>query len=90
MVDFDWNYLFVNKFFKKKLGSKGEKLKGKNLWTEFSELVNNPVYMSLKENMDAKMPTSTVTTSPFTSDRLSIVGYPLSDCYYFATRILKD
>lgn len=88
ILDFKWNYMFVNDSVKKNLGNRGEGLIGKNMWSQFNELAIDPVFNSLKDNMDQKMAISVVTTSPVTGQRLSIIGYPLEDCFYFSSAIL--
>lgn len=90
LIDFNWNYLFVNKFVKKNLGARGENLIGKNMWTEFKELANDPNFTLLRQNMERKVATNITTISPITSQRLNITGYPMEDCYYFASSILPD
>lgn len=90
IIDFDWNYLFVNEFVKKNLGARGMDLVGKNMWREFKELVDDPTFSLLKRNMEKRVLTNVVTTSPINGQRLNIIGYALEDCYYFTSSILPD
>lgn len=90
IIDFNWNYLFVNEFVKTNLGERAADLIGKNIWTEFKELAVDPSYNFLRKNMEKKIVTNINTTSPVNSQRLNIVGYPLEDSYYFSASILPD
>ena len=56
IIDFDWNYLFVNDFVKANLGKRAENLIGKNMWTQFTELANDPHFIQLKDKMDIFWP----------------------------------
>jgi hypothetical protein len=55
IIDFNWNYLFVNDFVKTNLGERGEGLVGKNIWTEFKQLASDPVFNRLRSNMDQRI-----------------------------------
>ena len=90
LIDFDWNYLFVNDFSKKNLGTRGEDLIGKNIWTEFPELAADSSFNELRKKLEKKVVANLITISPINSQRLNIVGYPLEDCYYFSASILPD
>jgi hypothetical protein len=90
IIDFDWNYLFVNDFVQGNLGEKGKNLVGKNMWRTFTQLASDPVFQKLKANMDKRIITNIVTTSPLNFQRLNIIGYPLQDCFYFSSTILPD
>ena len=84
-LDKDWNYLFVNDYVQAMLGSDAESLVGKNMWTQFAELANDPAYIRMKTDTEKGAPVNFITTSPITGQRLNIVGYPLQDCYFFYT-----
>jgi len=90
LIDFDWNYLFVNDFSKKNLGTRGEDLIGKNIWTEFPELAADSSFNELRKKLEKRVVANLITISPINSQRLNIVGYPLEDCYYFSASILPD
>ena len=90
IIDFNWNYLFVNSFVKKNLAERGNDLIGKNMWVEFPELARDSAFLQLREKMDRRIMATYQTTSPITSQRLSITGYPLEDCFYFSSSILPD
>jgi hypothetical protein len=90
IIDFNWNYLFVNDFVKKNLGSRGENLLGKNMWEEFPELAKDSVFNMLKSNLDRGITTNLVTTSPINGQRLNISGYALDDCFFFSSSIMPD
>jgi len=90
VIDFNWNYLFVNDFVRKNLGDKANNLTGKNMWQEFKELATDPSFILLKKNSEKGLNTNVITKSPINSQRLNIVGYPLKDCYFFFSSILPD
>lgn len=88
VIDFNWNYLFVNDFVKQNLGPKGENLIGKNMWDEFRELTSDPTFILMRKNTERGLATNIITTSPVTGQKLNIIGYPLKDCYLFTSSIL--
>ena len=90
IIDFDWNYLFVNKFVEKNLGHRGENLVGKNMWEVFPELAADATFQQLKRNTEKRVVTNLTVVSPLTSHRINVVSYPLEDCFYFASSILPD
>jgi hypothetical protein len=90
IIDFDWNYLFVNDFAKNNLGDRGQDLVGKNMWEVFSELQKDPGFNLLKKNAENGITSNMIVTSPVTRQRLNITGFPLEDCYYFTSSILPD
>jgi hypothetical protein len=90
IIDFSWNYLFVNDFVKNNLGSRGNDLTGKSMWIEFKELATDPSFKFLKQNMEKGIVTNINVISPVNGKRLNIAGYPLEDCYYFSASILPD
>jgi|GEM_PF-6574542 len=90
VLDFQWNYLFVNDFCKNNLGARGRDLLGKNMWETFEELGQDPVFIRLKYETERGIETNLITTSPINSQRLSIVGCRLSDCYFFSASILPN
>lgn len=90
IIDFNWNYLFVNDFAKNLLGERGKDLIGKNMWTQFKELEVDPSFKLLRKNAENGITTNMTVTSPVLGKRLNITGYPLEDCYYFSASILPD
>lgn len=90
LVDFNWNYLFVNEFVKKNLGPRGENLVGKNMWETFPELVADTSFQLLKRNAEKRVVTNMTVTSPINSQRINVVGYTLEDCFYFSSSVLPD
>jgi hypothetical protein len=90
ILDFDWNYLYVNNFVKKNLGTRGEDLIGKNMWKEFPELAADASFNQLRKSLDKRVVANLVTVSPVNSQRLNIVGYPMDDCFYFSASILPN
>ena len=90
ILDFDWNYLFINDFVIRNLGGRGNGLIGKNMWLTFPELASDPVFSQLKEKMERRITVNSETNSPVTGQRLHITGYALDDSYFFTSSILPD
>lgn len=90
IIDFEWNYMFVNDFVKKNLGARAENLIGKNMWEAFPELAADPSFQQMKRNTEKRVVTNLTVISPVNSQRINIVGYPLEDCFYFSSSILPD
>jgi hypothetical protein len=89
VLDRDWNYLFVNEFVHENLGTKGENLTGKNMWTTFPELASHPVFMVLRERTEAGLDSDLMTISPLTFRRIHVYGEVLSDCFFFASSVVQ-
>ncbi|HEY0770870.1 MAG TPA: hypothetical protein VGD31_11095 [Sphingobacteriaceae bacterium] len=89
VLDFNWNYLFVNQFVYKNLKAT-ESLIGKNMWETFPLLVIDPDFRLMKKNMEMNKATNIITISPLTGQRLSIIGYALEDCYFFSASIMLN
>ena len=90
ILDFEWNYLFVNAFAKALLGQRAEELVGKNVWEEFNELQHDPSFKELRTKMDKGITTNIIVVSPIFGHRQNITGYALEDCFYFSSSILPD
>ncbi|HEX6224737.1 MAG TPA: hypothetical protein VFZ52_10015 [Chryseolinea sp.] len=90
IIDFNWNYLFVNDFAKNNLRDRGTNLVGMNMWDVFHELRTDPGFNLLKKNSEKGITSNIILTSPVTGQRLNITGFPLEDCYYFTSSILPD
>jgi hypothetical protein len=90
IIDFSWNYLFVNEFVQTNLGERGKDLIGKNMWVQFKELATHPSFQTLKRNSEKGIVSNLIAISPVNGKRLNITGYPLEDCYYFSASILPD
>jgi hypothetical protein len=90
ILDFEWNYLFVNEFAKSILGDRGANLIGKNMWEKFDELRHDPSFKELKANMEKGITTNMIVVSPVHGKRQNITGYALENCYYFSSSILPD
>jgi hypothetical protein len=90
LLDYQWNYLFVNNYVKENLADRGTDLIGKNMWLHFKELAEDPSFIRLKADMERGQKVNIVTNSPINEQRLNIVGYALNDCYFFyASRLPK-
>ena len=83
VMDFNWNYLFVNDHVKQNLADRGANLTGKNMWQHFGELAADPSFVLMKNEVERGAQVNFITTSPINGQRLNIVGYPLTDCYFF-------
>jgi hypothetical protein len=90
IIDFNWNYLFVNSFVRNNLGERANDLVGKNIWETFKELTTDSAFSQLREKMENKIPCNFETHSPINGKRLYITACPLEDCYYFTSSILPD
>ncbi len=90
LLDFNWNYMFINDFVKSNIKERANDLIGKNIWEEFPELLHDTPFAMMREKMERKIPYNFETTSPVTRQRLSITSFPLEDCYYFTASILPD
>jgi hypothetical protein len=90
ILDFNWNYLFLNNFAKEYLSNRQTDLVGKNMWTVFPELASDPSFILLRSNTEKRITTNLIAVSPLNGKRLNITGYALEDCYYFSASILPD
>jgi hypothetical protein len=90
IIDFNWNYIFVNDSVKANLGERGDALIGKNMWDEFKELAADPSFNQMRRKIEQGATVNMETISPINGKRLNITGYRLEDCYYFASSILPD
>jgi hypothetical protein len=90
IIDFNWNYLFVNDAVKNNLGDRATSLMGKNMWEEFKELAEDSTFILMRKKMEQGITVNMETISPLTRRRLNITGYALEDCYYFSSSILPD
>jgi PAS domain S-box-containing protein len=55
-LDKDWRYTYLNEKAGKMHGRKVEDLIGKNIWTEFPDVVNEPFYSAMHEAMKKQEP----------------------------------
>ncbi|MES2703509.1 MAG: PAS domain-containing protein [Bacteroidota bacterium] len=90
ILDFNWNYLFVNSFVAANLGTERDQLIGQNMWETFSRLTVDPNFLKMKANTEKGQHTSMVVTSPLTAKRMHITGRPLADCYAFVASMLPN
>jgi hypothetical protein len=90
ILDFDWNYLFVNDFALANLGMTRDELIGRNLWKRFPQLANDPYFATLKKNLENNIVTNFRAVSPLTSLRLNISGFTLEDCYYCTSSVIPN
>jgi hypothetical protein len=90
ILDFNWNYLFVNAFVGENLNMDPSQLIGKNMWETFKALDSDSDFQTLRKNTENGVVSNIVTTSPITGKKLSISGYKLDDCYYFSSTVLPN
>jgi hypothetical protein len=90
ILDFEWNYLFVNKFAATSLGVDQAELVGQNIWKRFPKLDTDPSFVRLRKNLEQNIVTNFRTVSPLTSLRLNISGCRLEDCYYCTSSVLPN
>jgi hypothetical protein len=91
LIDFEWNYLFANTCAFKSHNQERSDLIGKNLWESLNEKmkVDTQFKVFIKNIQDGHVGNVT-TISALSKKRVSVTGYPLEDCYYFAVTILPD
>jgi hypothetical protein len=90
VLDFQWNYLFINDFVKHNLGTRSDGLIGKNMWTHFPALKYDPFFTEFRAKMEKNRAFNGVSVSPLTGQRLSICGLALEDCYYCTSSIIPN
>ena len=90
VIDFDWNYIFVNDFVRTNLGEQASDLKGKNMWKTFTALAEDFAFVQLKHDAEKGKVVDFITTSPITRQRMNIRGYSIKDCYLFYSSILPN
>lgn len=88
IVDYQWKYLFVNKESKKVFGEFAETLIGKSALDVFSDARFKLIFDKIKRGVEKKMSINETIYSPLRGKQIVIKGYPLEDCYYFATTVL--
>jgi hypothetical protein len=86
-VDTEWNYLFANKLGCENLSESLDNLIGRSM---FSGIDVDLQYKLFLEKIERGTSSTIITISPTTMKRVSVIGYPLQDCYYFAVTILPD
>jgi len=90
VLDFNWDYLFVNSFVGNNLGANRDELIGKNMWKQFQTLAHNHSFKQMKANAEKGLDIDFITSSPLTSQRIHIKGRKLQDCYLFTSSILPQ
>ncbi len=90
-MDFDLNYLFANTYAFKVHNRERSGLLGENLWESLNQkmLVDTDFKVFIKR-VKAGNVANVTTISALSRKRVSVTGYPLEDCYYFAVTILPD
>jgi hypothetical protein len=90
ILDFEWKYMFVNKFAASSLGVQAADLVGQNMWERFPKLAADPNFVTLRKNLEDNIVTNFRTVSPLTALRLNISGFRLEDCYYCTSSVLPN
>ena len=91
IIDLDWNYYFANKFVFETHKLERSDLIGKNIWNTLNEkmALDSEFRIFIKKVREGS-PANITTVSALSNKRVSVTGYPLEDCYYFAVTILPD
>jgi hypothetical protein len=87
IVNPDWTYFFANSFACKSINKKKEDLVGESVYTGINV---DPEYSLFLKSVEKGKIRSIMTVSPITGKRVSVTGYPLEDCYYFAVSVVPD
>jgi hypothetical protein len=91
VVNKDWKYLFANNFMLYLHKLNENELIGTSLWETLpSDLRATTKFQSFIEVIKSGSPSHVVLTAESNYPSVSIVGFPLQDCYYFAVSILPD
>jgi hypothetical protein len=90
VLDFEWNYLFVNDFVKHNLGDRAQNIIGKNMWAFFPALRHDFFFSDFKRKMEKSGTFTGVSVSPLTGQRLRVTGHALEDCFYCTSSILPN
>lgn len=90
LYDFDWRFLFINRFARQELNRSSEELMHKCLWTEFPSLLDVPAFRQLKSGCEAGSVVRVETLFPLTAKRVSVTTCKLDDYYYLAVSVLPD
>lgn len=91
IIDYSWNYLFVNAYTLKRLS--GINIVGKNIktvWKENPQFNFHPVYILLRDGVKQRSRISIKTKSPITAKAIEITGIPFKDCYFFSIAELPE
>lgn len=87
IIDFHWNYLFTNAVGCQNLNKKSDDLIGTRA---FAGVEVDPEFSLFLKKVEQGGVSNITTISPLTRKRVSITGYPLEDCSYFAVSVLPD
>lgn len=91
IIDYDWNYLFANRYAIESLG--GINPVGKHvqtIWKEREEVNFEPIFNMLKHSVTQRKPLELKSRSPLTKKNIEILGHPLDDCYCFSIQEMPD
>ncbi|MBC8051950.1 MAG: hypothetical protein H7Y13_02700 [Sphingobacteriaceae bacterium] len=87
LIDFNWNYLFANAVACEVLNKTQDEVVGTSA---FAGIEVDPEYSLFLKKVENGSVATINTISPATRKRVSVTGYPLEDCYYFAVSVLPD
>jgi len=90
IIDYDWNYLYANRYAIDQIGSSVVGKHVTQVWQEHPETNFQPVFNLLKGPVTERKPVEVSSRSPLTRRAIEIIGHPLSDCYFFAISELPD
>jgi hypothetical protein len=90
IVDYHWTYLFINKASENIFGEEVQNLLGKNALEVFKHDRFKSIFEKIRSAVDQKTICDAIIYSPLRGRQVKIKGYPLEDCYYFASVVLPS
>lgn len=88
LIDYNWNYLFLNTNSRNVFGSLADKLIGRSALEVFSDVKFEPIFDNIQSAVENRSPCDCTVYSPLRGRQVNIKGHPLEDCYYFSTIVL--
>lgn len=90
IVDYNWTYLFINKASRNIFGEEVQNLLGKNALEVFKHDRFKAIFEKIQNAVEQKIICDATIYSPLRGKQVKIKGYPLEDCYYFASVVLPS
>lgn len=91
IIDFNWKYLFANVYAFSHHDIERDTLTGDKLWKALQERMEaDTQFKTFIKRLESGYVANVVTLSSFSKKRVSVTGYPLEDCYYFAVTVLPE
>src|SRR5687768_4911095 len=79
ILDFEWNYLFVNSFACENLNLEAKDLIGNNMWQIFPAYKDDPIFAKMRKDVESGRAVDVITVSPVTHQRVNILSHKLGD-----------